>query len=272
MKGVLEDSLYESQPKKYERLNEMAQQFATIYCGNSIVKDNIFAVIENYARKKEIVLEILRFPINDEELWAMTFLKKGTIFVCINSELSLCKQFFAAAHELYHIYRYAEDADQSYIKNGSMLDSDTANETGKTQEDVEANAFAGLLLMPEQLLVSQMKLFGIDTDKMDTDAVLLLMDMFAIPYKAVVLRLYESKCITHHQADNLLKVTAEEVSKRIELTGRAKRWQLNGAGTESFGTLLEKVNYNIEHDYLTETREQEDRNYISGLKKELHMD
>ena len=131
MKGVLENSLFETQPHKFEHLNELARQFATIYCGNSIVKDNIFAVIENYARKKEIHLEILRFPIHDEELWSMTFLKKGTIFVCVNSELALCKQFFAAAHELYHIYCYVEDADQSYIKNGSMLDSDTANETGK---------------------------------------------------------------------------------------------------------------------------------------------
>ena len=86
------------------------------------------------------------------------------------------------------------------------------------------------------------------------------------------MRLYESRCITHFQAEKLLKVTAEEVSIRIELTGKAKRWQLNGAGTESFGTLLEKVNYNTEHDYLTETREKEDRNYISELKKELHMD
>lgn len=162
MKGVLENSLFETQPHKFEHLNELTRQFATIYCGNSIVKDNIFAVIENYARKKEIHLEILRFPIHDEELWAMTFLKKGTIFVCVNSELALCKQFFAAAHELYHIYCYVEDADQSYIKNGSMLDSDTVNETGKTQEDVEANAFAGLLLMPDQLLSNQINLFGID--------------------------------------------------------------------------------------------------------------
>lgn len=44
-----------------------------------------------------------------------------------------------------------------------MLDSDTANETGKTQEDVEANAFAGLLLMPDQLLSNQIDLFGIDS-------------------------------------------------------------------------------------------------------------
>lgn len=167
MKGVLENSLFETQPHKFEHLNELTRQFATIYCGNSIVKDNIFAVIENYARKKEIPLEILRFPIHDEELWAMTFLKNGTIFVCVNSELALCKQFFAAAHELYHIYCYVEDADQSYIKNGSMLDSDTVNETGKTQEDVEANAFAGLLLMPDQLLSNQINLFGIDKDDMD---------------------------------------------------------------------------------------------------------
>ena len=67
MKGVLENSLFETQPHKFEHLNELARQFATIYCGNSIVKDNIFAVIENYARKKEIHLEILRFPIHDEE-------------------------------------------------------------------------------------------------------------------------------------------------------------------------------------------------------------
>lgn len=217
-------------------------------------------------------MEILRFPIHDEELWAMTFLKNGTIFVCVNSELALCKQFFAAAHELYHIYCYVEDADQSYIKNGSMLDSDTVNETGKTQEDVEANAFAGLLLMPDQLLSNQINLFGIDKDDMDTDSVLSLMDMFAIPYKATVLRLYESNCIKRHKAEELFCVTAEDVEKRVELTGKAKRWQLDGSGTESFGTLLEKADYNTEHDYLTESREKEDWKYISELKKELGMD
>ena len=51
----------------------------------------------------------------------MTFLKQDTIFVCVNTALPLCKQFFAAAHELYHIYCYVENADQSYIKNGSMV-------------------------------------------------------------------------------------------------------------------------------------------------------
>ena len=44
--------------------------------------------------------------------------------------------------------------------------------------------------------------------------------------------------------------------ERVSLTGKAKRWQLDGKGTESFGTLLEKVEYNRQHEYLTESREK----------------
>mgnify|MGYP000119762824 FL=1 len=76
-----------------------------------------------------------------------------------------------------------ENADQSYIKNGSMLDSATGDETGRTQEDLEANAFAGLLLMPDQLLHEQILLYGLDKDLVTVDSVLMLMDMFAMPYK-----------------------------------------------------------------------------------------
>ena len=76
MNNVLEDSLFVSQNKKFDEIQ-------------SIIKDNIFAVIQNYARKKEIALELLRYPIHDDELWALTFLKQDTIFVCVNTALPL---------------------------------------------------------------------------------------------------------------------------------------------------------------------------------------
>ena len=76
MNNVLKDSLFVSQNKKFDEIQ-------------SIIKDNIFAVIQNYARKKEIALELLRFPIHDDELWALTFLKQDTIFVCVNTALPL---------------------------------------------------------------------------------------------------------------------------------------------------------------------------------------
>lgn len=104
------------------------------------------------------------------------------------------------------------------------------------------------------------------------DSVLLLMDMFAMPYKAVVLRLYESSHITRFHAERLLEINTLDMVKRMTLTGKAKRWQLSGKGTESFGTLLEKIDYNIGHDYLTESRKLEDLQLISSLKKELCVD
>ncbi len=268
MNNVLENSLFVSQNKKFNKIQSVVRQFLAEYVGNSIIKDNIFVVMQNYARKKEITLELLRFPIYDDELWALTFLKQDTIFACVNSSLPLCKQFFAAAHELYHIYCYGEDADQSYIKNGSMLDATTGDEIGKTQEDLEANAFAGLLLMPDHLIHEQILLYGIDKNLVTVDSILMLMDMFAMPYKAVVLRLFESGNISCKQAEKLLEIDSADVMKRASLTGKAKRWQLDGKGTESFGTLLEKIEYNSQHEYLTKSRESEDVAYIAKLKNE----
>ena len=115
-------------------------------------------------------------------------------------------------------------------------------------------------------------LHGLDKDLVTVDSVLMLMDMFAMPYKAVVLRLFESGNISHQQAEKLLEVGSVDVMKRVSLTGKAKRWQLDGKGTESFGTLLEKVEYNRQHEYLTESREKEDVAYLTQLKKEYGLD
>ena len=76
MNNVLKDSLFVSQNRKFDEIQSVVRQFSAEYVGNSIIKDNIFAVIQNYARKKEIALELLRFPIHDDELWALTFLKQ----------------------------------------------------------------------------------------------------------------------------------------------------------------------------------------------------
>lgn len=45
MNNVLEDSLFVSQKKKFVEIQSIVRQFLAEYVGNSIVKDNIFAVI-----------------------------------------------------------------------------------------------------------------------------------------------------------------------------------------------------------------------------------
>ena len=84
MGDVLEESLYNKQPGQFDIINVRAKSFSANYSGSTIIRDSIFSIIRNYARKKGLSLEILRYPFKDEELWAFTFAKKGIIFLCIN--------------------------------------------------------------------------------------------------------------------------------------------------------------------------------------------
>ena len=270
MCNILEESLYKKQKKRFERIADFSKEFLGVYCGNTILGVTIFGIVENYARKREISLEILRYPFKDAELWAFTFVKKGTIFLCVNSELSMCKQIFAVAHELYHIRCYAEDIDPNTIRSGSVLESKVVDEAAMTQEDLEANAFAGLLLMPDVLMREQISLYGISGEDIKVEDVLVLMELFALPYKAVVLRLYEGMHITESKADELLKYDAAYVLQRIELTGKAKQWQMNSVGIEYFGSLLDNLEFNSKNELLTKCREAADRKLLEEIKASFH--
>lgn len=267
MGDVLTESLFKKQSRQFEKINEQSKAFAINYCGNTIIRDSIFGIVSNYARKRELSLEVLRYPFQDDELWAFTFVKKGTIFLCVNTGLSLNKQIFATAHELYHIHCYAENVNTNTITNGSLLDSKTVDVEAATQEDLEANAFAGLLLMPDLSVAEQLKMFGIPKNKINVDDVLVLMDLFALPYKAVVLRLVECGEITEDKAHELLVTTSENISIRIELTGKAQQWQQSSRRILRYGSLLENYFFNKEHELLTDSREESDEAFLQEIKK-----
>ncbi len=272
MGDVFEGSLFSKQPKQFEKIDSQAKSFAAKYCGNTIIRDSIFGIVANYARKRELDLEILRYPFKDDELWAFTFVKKGILFLCVNSDLAMCKQFFAVAHELYHIHCYAEDINTNTLASGSLLDSKTVNELNVSQEDLEANAFAGLLLMPDCMLDEQLKLYGIDCKRISVDDVLTLMDLFALPYKAVVLRLVENHNITVSKAKELLTVDTAFVFNRIKLTGKALGWQQNSRELVYFGSLLDDMEFNHENELLTDSREKSDKQYMEKIMKNFYED
>ena len=246
MGDIIDESLYKKQNMQFERTN--------------------------YARKRELSLEILRYPFKDDELWAFTFIKKGTIFLCVNSDLPVCKQIFAMAHELYHIHCYAEDINTNTITGGSLLDSRTADEEATSQEDLEANAFAGLLLMPDASVIEQFKMFWLSKEKLDVDGVIILMDIFALPYKAVILRLVESGIIEEKKARELLKADSKYITDRIKLTGKAERWQKDSNDLIYYGSLLENLKFNSEHDLLVNTREKSDRAYLEKMSREFRKE
>ena len=225
---ALENSLFVVDRAKYELVRQRANAFNSNYTGSNIIQDDIFHIIENYVLQHGMQLEIFRYPLGDADFCACTFIRNGRVFVVINSEMTVSKQIFAAAHEFYHLYNYFEEYDPTYQQHGSILDSATMDEDTTKLEDMEANAFAGLILAPTRSIQEQMGIYHIR------------MEIYAIPYKAMVLRLFEDEIIDEEKARELFMITEDQILKQSSLTGRAKRWQRVDCDI-SFGSLNENM-------------------------------
>lgn len=269
MNKILSDSLYRVDINRFNKLRDEAKSFNTLNNGSNIIQDDIFNVIKNYGRRVEQPIEILRYPIEDEDFCACTFVRKGVLFIVCNTFLPLSKQIFAAAHELYHIIKYVNGDDDDFVRHGSILKSKDIDETEVAAEDREANAFAGLFLAPTNFLNEQIDIYSIKTLKLQVKDVLRLMDIFAVPYKAIVLRMYEEKLIDEVKADELLSVESSEINKAIALTGVAARWQKADVNHMDFGSLVECLSTNEKMGFATEKRLDDDKNTLESLIAEI---
>lgn len=271
MYQVLENSLYVKDRKKFELIRERADGFHKSYNGDNIIQDDIFNVVENYAEQKGMPLELLRYPIGDEKFCACTFIRGGRFFILLNGGVPLAKQIFAMGHELYHMWCYLENEDQRLMQNGSMLDSATMEDATNEQEEMEANAFSGLLLVPADLLQQQIRIYGIQTSQIAVRDILMLMDIFAVPYKAMNLRLYEDGLITEDRVRKLFAVSPRDIETQMQLTGRAKRWNVAWVGSERFGSLLENMLLNEANGALPPGRLESDRKRIREIMEQYNL-
>lgn len=268
---VLDNSLYKKDKKRYYKISQCATSFNALYNKNNIIQDDIFSVLENYVARKEMPFDLLRYPIRDRELCACTFIRKGHMFVMVNSALPVSKQIFAAAHELYHIYCCLEDSNPILLQSGSMLDSDVLDEDTKEIEDKEANAFAALLLAPKERIDEQTDVYNLSYKNISVQVVLRIMDIFAIPYKAAVLRLYEEEKISLKAAEDLLRIDDAEINRQIELTGKAARWQEIPKELIRFGSLSEQM-YDVEQmGAAREERLESDKVRLKEMLDSLRM-
>ena len=165
MYQALENSLFEQDRPRYQEIQRCVTAFNSLFNGNNIIQDDIFHIMENYVRKHEMPFELLRYAIGDQELCACTFIRDKRLFVLVNAAIPMAKQIFAAAHELYHIYCFADENDTGLSERGSILNSMTIDETTTVMEDMEANAFAGLLLAPADRIDEQMRIYGVKRGK-----------------------------------------------------------------------------------------------------------
>lgn len=202
-----------------------------------LLRDNIFELLERYCT-------VLYYPQENEENDGCHVKRlindKVENFVFINTNKSVEKQVFTAAHELAHILEL-----DVYLKQH-------CSDYKETMEELVMNKFAALLLIPDDLFNREVqrniKEFCYDDEKITLDNLirfsLRLMDFFFVPFKSVVIRLYEVGHLSAEDAERVItdEDTLKKINDYIKLLGykrlgiRSNKKSING-----FAELLGKA-------------------------------
>ena len=167
-----------------------------------VIGTKVFFILGHYAR-------VIYYPLGENAPWGLTRisgskndsqLKKP--FVAINSSIPKPCQVFAAAHELYHIW---------YERRPSVLTSDSVGLDSQDRNELRANRFASEFLVSDTVLRQQLELYQIH--QLNTKSVLLLADLFMIPYREMVERLFELDWIDAKTCELMLKPSALDIEQ-----------------------------------------------------------
>jgi len=173
-----------------------------------IIGDRIFRILEEHCR-------VLYYPLEEDDVWGFIERIKDQLFACINTSIPRDKQVFTAAHELYHIWFDEENAQEVVLSSNleeTRIDHVNINE-------LKANRFAAEFLAETKLLKQEMSRCKIIGNEITINEVLILSDIFAIPYKTMVRRLYEIDKIDHNALVELMSATEGELKRRKTILG-----------------------------------------------------
>jgi Zn-dependent peptidase ImmA (M78 family) len=135
-------------------------------------------------------LSMVFYPMGDH-LSGMCIKSDNNAVIAINSSMSVGRQRFSMAHELFHLYY--DDAQLTAICAKKIG-------TGKDKEN-QADQFASYLLMPPDALTTMIKrVKKNETDRLSVKDVVRLEQHFGVSRQAILFRLIEENEITQQEA------------------------------------------------------------------------
>lgn len=228
----IKDTLFVRDRNRFDNVEKQANEQLVKLNSGQRVKDDIFRILKNINN-----LHLIKFPIDDNDLTAFK-IENGKIFIYINSSLPLEKQIFGGAHELYHVLHNDDNSKEDLLKDYEKSFNDTSS-----LKEMEANSFAACFLVPKDQLLQEISKFELQESNIDILKIIMLMDIFAVPYKTMVLRLFECGIININIAERLLlkedRNPKKDVLLLINQTRHAIRWQKTTEDEEEFSNLIE---------------------------------
>jgi Zn-dependent peptidase ImmA (M78 family) len=251
----LENILFIKNNEKFLEVERKANTDILEITKQQKVKDEIFSIL----KRLDDDLHLLIYPIEDDELSAFTVFKNDKSFIYINSYQNLNLQIFAAAHEFYH-YKYDRKDKNEVLKNIEAQFNGDLNE-------MMANSYAACFLVPKHLLLEQVEILKIDRNNVTLQDILLLMDTFAVPFKAMVLRLFETEVILKDQAEKFLEIPTKDIILLAKQKQIALKW-FQKTNDPEYGRLLDLALQNFKEGSMTTFKIIKDFEKI-GLANEI---
>jgi Zn-dependent peptidase ImmA (M78 family) len=123
----------------------------------------------------------------EPELSGLALIRDGQPIVGINAHHAATRQRFTLAHELAHVCLHRAKLEQAVHVDRGSLRRDALASAGVDRTEIEANAFAAELLMPQSFLAQVLGEDGIDLE--DDDAVATAAKRFRVSPAALRFRL-----------------------------------------------------------------------------------
>ena len=167
---------------------------------------NIMLIIRPLFRKKNYV--VLEIPFKDYEIGAICYKGDSIGYTFLNSALPKVNVNFALGHEIYHVFYQCEPF-------GQKIELYMNEHYFEHEEELSANLFAGILLMPSPSFISMFHKFMNEQNIEDSEITVItkLMSYFEVPYMAVLIRCYELELLP---SGNVLKKMMEYTSDDIQ--------------------------------------------------------
>ena len=215
-----------------EEMEEKIRSFCS-FAGISNDKEllNIMQIVRPSFQKKGYL--IIELPFCDQEIGALCYKGDALGYIVLNTSLPKVNVNFALCHELYHVL---------YQKTDFRTKVEFANDDHYThEEEVAANLFAGLLLMPTSGFRCMFQKFHAESENNERDTVFRLMNYYQVPYMAVLVRCFELELLEESDISKmLLEISADDIKN-----GFSRLWLDESILNPSYRDDYDKLEYMV---------------------------
>lgn len=162
--------------------------------GDPLIASKSLEFIKTYLNENAYVLE---FPIKHKEYGGLVFYYNKNFYIQINTGQPKIYENFMWAHEFYHFYFDKEKIkrkEENFVLIDSIFD----------EKERLPNLFAGELLINDYILERKFNYLKKQDNLSLKDIVINLIQVFEVPYKAIVIKLAQKQFISIDEAKDII--------------------------------------------------------------------